>query len=304
MMAAESGRDDLMVTTADGRDLHVRLAGPAGGMPLVFHHGAPGAIANYRPMTAAAASRGLRLVRYARPGYGASTPQPGRCVADAAGDVAAILDHIGADRFVTAGWSGGGPHALACAVVLAGRCQAAASIAGVAPHDAAGLSWMAGMAEDNVTEFSAAQAGEAALAEALAEATSFLRTVTADQLPEAIGDLASATDLAVLTGEFAEFLAASFRAATSSGVAGWRDDDLAYVRDWGFALPGTGAKAAPIAIWQGSEDNMVPLAHGEWLAANLPGARPHMITGAGHLTLMARWFPTILDDLLELPAGR
>ncbi len=303
-MTAESGRDDLMMRTADGRELHVLLDGPEDGLPLVFHHGAPGAIASYPPMTAAAASRGLRLVCYERPGYGRSAPLPGRAVGDAAADVTAVLDHIGAASFVTAGWSGGGPHALACAVLLAGRCQAAACVAGVAPYNAPGLTWMAGMADDNVLEFSAAAAGAAALTEALADAVSFLRDITAGQLTEAIGSLASDVDLAVLTGEFADFLAASFRAATAAGMAGWRDDDLAFVKDWGFELPASGTVAAPISVWQGGQDNMVPFGHGQWLAANLPGARSHLVSGAGHLTLMADSFGAILDDLLELAGGR
>ena len=58
---------------------------------------------------------------------------------DCAADVAAILDHLGADQFVTAGRSGGGPHALACAALLPDRCLAAASLAGPAPRRAEGL---------------------------------------------------------------------------------------------------------------------------------------------------------------------
>ena len=75
---------------------------------------------------------------------------------DVAEDTAAVLDELGADSFVTAGWSGGGPHALACAAALPGRCLAAASIAGVAPYLAPGLDWMAGMGPENVAEFGAA----------------------------------------------------------------------------------------------------------------------------------------------------
>ncbi len=77
----------------------------------------------------------------------------------------AILDHLGADKFVTAGWSGGGPHALACAALLPDRCLAAATIAGVAPHDAAGLDWLDGMAQENLDEFALAGQGEAKLSE-------------------------------------------------------------------------------------------------------------------------------------------
>ena len=77
-------------------------------------------------------------------------------MADAAPDVAAILDHLGLDRFVMLGWSGGGPHALACAALLPDRCRAAASLAGVAPFDAEGLDFLAGMGPENVEEFGAA----------------------------------------------------------------------------------------------------------------------------------------------------
>jgi pimeloyl-ACP methyl ester carboxylesterase len=60
-------------------------------------------------------------------------------VAHAAADTAAVLDAAGADSFITIGWSGGGPHALACAALLPGRCRAAVSLAGAAPYDADGL---------------------------------------------------------------------------------------------------------------------------------------------------------------------
>jgi pimeloyl-ACP methyl ester carboxylesterase len=72
----------------------------------------------------------------------------------------AVLDGLGARQFVTVGWSGGGPHALACAALLPGRCLAAASLAGLAPAQAEGLDWVAGMGPENVTEFSAAGQGE------------------------------------------------------------------------------------------------------------------------------------------------
>jgi pimeloyl-ACP methyl ester carboxylesterase len=290
----------MTVAAPGGRELEVLAAGPADGLPLVFHNGTPGGLVAFGPMTAAAAERGLRTVMYARPGYGASTPQPGRRVADAAADVAAVLDALDAEQFVSAGWSGGGPHALACAALLPQRCQGAASIAGVAPHDAAGLDWLAGMAGENVAEFGAATAGEAELTAFVTAGAADLRDVTAEQVAAALGDLASAADQDVLTGEFASYLAADFRAATAAGIAGWRDDDLAFITDWGFAL-GAGA---PVTVWQGDQDMMVPFGHGKWLAANLPGARAHLVPGAGHLSLAVGQFGEILDDLLSVAGLR
>ena len=114
---------ELTVRTADGRDLEVLASGPADATPVVFHSGTPsGAVPNL-PMAQAATANGLRLVTYGRPGYGRSTPLPGRTVADAVADTIAVLDHLGADEFVTMGHSGGGPHALACAA-LAPRSSA------------------------------------------------------------------------------------------------------------------------------------------------------------------------------------
>ena len=286
----------MTVPAAGGRQLEVLASGPEDGLPLVFHNGTPGGLVAFGPMTAAAAERGLRTVMYGRPGYGASTPQPGRRVADAAGDVAAVLDALGAEQFVSAGWSGGGPHALASAALLPQRCLGAASIAGVAPHDAVGLDWLAGMAGENVAEFGAAMAGEAELIAHLTAEAAALRDITAEQLIAGLGDLASAADQAVITGEFASYLAAAFRAALTSGIAGWRDDDLAFIEDWGFP-PGAGA---PVTVWQGDQDMMVPFGHGKWLAASLPAARAHLIPGAGHLSLAVGQFGEILDDLLSV----
>jgi pimeloyl-ACP methyl ester carboxylesterase len=288
----------MLVKVPDGRQLEVVLTGPEDGQPLVFHYGTPSAPVPYPPMVDAAARRGLRTIFYARPGYGASTPQPGRTVADAAADTAAILDALGAGTFRTLGWSGGGPHALACAALLPDRCRAAASVAGVAPFDAPDLDWLAGMGTDNVDEFGAAVAGPEELSHFLSTQADILRAVTAAGLSQAMGDLVPDVDRKELTGQFAEFVALSFHAAVASGVAGWRDDDLAFVRDWGFRLDGGGT---PVTIWQGGEDRMVPYPHGEWLAAHVPGATARLLPAEGHLSLAVGSFEDILDDLLQHP---
>jgi pimeloyl-ACP methyl ester carboxylesterase len=274
------------------------VAGPADGLPLVLHEGTPCGLALYPPTVRAAAIRGLRVVLAARPGYEGSTPRPGRRVADVAADTAAVLDELGADSFVTAGWSGGGPHALACAAGLPGRCLGAASIAGVAPYLAPGLDWMAGMGPENVAEFGAALAGEAELTAFLDREAATIGTVTGPDVAQAFGGLVIEADQAVLTGEFADHIATCLRAALSSGIAGWRDDDLAFITDWGFSLsPEPPLRAA---IWQGDQDRMVPFAHGQWLAAAIPGARVHLMPGDGHLSMTVSAFDRILDDLLDL----
>jgi pimeloyl-ACP methyl ester carboxylesterase len=287
------------VQAPEGRVLDVLVSGPGDGLPLVFHTGTPAGLVDFGPIADAASARGLRTVLYSRPGYGGSTPQPGRLVADAAADVELILERAGADVFITAGWSGGGPHALACAALLPVRCLAAASIAGPAPYDSPGLDWLAGMAEENVAEFRAALAGEADLTSFLDAAAPALRGIGAAEVADGLGGLVSDADKAVLTGEFAEHLAAALHAALSTGVDGWRDDDLAFTRDWGLSLAALG-HATPVAIWQGDQDRMVPDAHASWLAGNIPRSRLQLLPGEGHLTLVVKEFGRILDDLMDL----
>jgi pimeloyl-ACP methyl ester carboxylesterase len=280
----------------DGRTLEYLVDGPADGLPLVFHHGTPSAAVPFPLMTAAAAEHGLRTVLHSRPGYAGSAPRPGRTVADDAADVAAILDALGAERFVTVGWSGGGPHALASAALLPDRCLAAATIAGVAPRRADGLDWLAGMGQENLDEFGAALAGEPALTAYLKEAAAGMAGVTGADIAAALGDLASDVDKRALTGDFADYLAENFRASVSTGIAGWRDDDLAFVADWGFPLD---RFRVPVAIWQGAQDRMVPFEHGRWLAAHVTGAHVHLEPDEGHISLIDK-LEMIVADLVAL----
>ncbi len=273
------------------------LAGNSGDQPLVFHWGTPGAAVWFEPLATAAAQTGLRLVMYSRPGYAGSKPRPGRSVADAPDDVAAVLGALGADTFVTMGWSGGGPHALACAALLPDRCLAATSLAGVAPYPAEGLDWLAGMGAENIEEFSAALEGEPALSVLLARMAKDLEGIRAADVAAALGDLVSDVDKRALTGEFAETLAEGFRRSVSTGIAGWRDDDLAFTRDWGFDLD---TIRRPVAVWQGGQDRMVPISHGQWLAAHIPTARVHLYPEEGHLSLGVASLDCIVADLTGL----
>jgi pimeloyl-ACP methyl ester carboxylesterase len=171
-------------------------------------------------------------------------------------------------------------------------------MAALAPRDGGGLDWLAGMGQQNIEEFGAAVSGEPDLTRFLDQAAEVLRGITAAQLIAGMGSLLSAPDQAAVSDDFGEYLAASFRAALTTGIAGWRDDDLAFVGDWGFSLAAIGA--GPAAIWQGMQDRMVPAGHGEWLAAHVPGARARLLPAEGHLTLGVTSYGRILDDLIEM----
>jgi pimeloyl-ACP methyl ester carboxylesterase len=283
------------VTTADGAVLEYLVSGPPDGRTLLFQPGTPNAAAAFGVIVEPAAELGLRTVSYSRPGYGQSTPRPGRSVADAATDIEAVLDAVGAQEFVTLGWSGGGPHALAAGALLPERCRAVAVLAGVAPYPAHGIDWFAGMGEDNVHEFAAALAGADNLNPLLEQFAAGLARVTAEGITAAMTSVLSPVDRAALTGELAEDMAIALRRAVSSGIDGWRDDDLAFVRDWGFDLKQI---SVPVHIWQGRQDRMVPFEHGQWLAAKVPNAQAHLFATEGHLSIVNQ-MPDLLTALLH-----
>jgi pimeloyl-ACP methyl ester carboxylesterase len=282
------------VTTEDGRRLAVELSGPAEGEVVVFHTGTPSAGLLFDDLIEAGAERGLRHVSYARPGYGGSDRHEGRTVADCARDVAAILDSLGVERFYVTGQSGGGPHSLACAALLADRVIAAAVTACPAPMDAEGLDWSAGMGEKNVDEFEAMKAGDDELQEYLEGEAEGLASVTPDGILAALGDLISEADRPLLTGRFAEFMAAHIRESLRTGIWGWFDDDRS-VAGWGFDL---GAVEVPVTVWHGGKDQMVPLSHGEWLTEHVSGAKPRLLPGEGHLSLLKGAYGEVLDDIV------
>jgi pimeloyl-ACP methyl ester carboxylesterase len=285
-----------LISLPDGRDLEVEVTGPDGGPVLLFHHGTPGGSEQMRALVREAHVRGHRLVTSSRAGYGASTRQAGRSVADVAADTAAVLDHLGVDTCLVAGWSGGGPHALACGALLPDRVRGVLCIAGVAPYDADGLDFLAGMGDDNLEEFGEALKGEEPLRAWLDRARPELVDITAADVAASLGNLIPPVDEAVLTGEFAEDLAAEFRQAVSLGVDGWLDDDLAFTRPWGFDLD---AITVPTYVWQGSEDLMVPFAHGQWLAGRIAGVTAHLEPGEGHLSIGLGAMGRMLDELTD-----
>lgn len=294
-----------MITTVaaeDGRKLEVMVADHPVGKPLLFHNGLPSAVVPFPPMDDAAAANGMYVVTYSRPGYGGSTPWPEErepVVADDVADTVTILDALGIDDFVTLGWSGGGPRALATAALLPRRCRGAVSLAGVAPVGEGGMdqeAWERDMGPENVRDFRAALAGRDALRPIMDQEVAEMAGVTGKDITAAFGQLLTEVDAAVLTGEFADFMAEDFHRSCEQGAAGILEDTLMITRPWGFHLASVDV---PVAVWQGRLDAMVPFGHGQWLAEHVPGARPRLFDDEGHLTLV-RQLDRILGDLREI----
>jgi len=284
---------------SDGRHLDVLVGGATSGPTIVLHHGTPSDATCWLDWHDTAERRGVRIVSVSRPGYASSSRVVGRDVAQAADDVEAVLDQLGIGEYVTAGWSGGGPHALACAALHHGRCLAVATLAGVGPYGAPGLDFLAGMGPENIEEFSASVQGEAELRRWLSDNAEPFRHVTGSELAEAFGGLVPAIDKAVLNGGYADHMAAETRRALRDGFDGWVDDDLAFTRSWGFELS---AITVPVTVWQGDLDLMVPAAHGSWLVEHLQTAQSRSPIGHGHISLVTQYREEILDWLISWPS--
>ncbi|TLS38600.1 alpha/beta fold hydrolase [Pseudalkalibacillus caeni] len=278
------------ITLPDGRDLDVVEAGIENGPAVIVHNGTPQSAGLFKEHIEDASEKGLRLISYGRPGYGASTRQSERTVASAAKDTAELATALGIERFATWGISGGGPHALACAALLSDRVVAAACLAGIAPYNAEDLEFLAGMGEDNVEEFGAAIEGEGKLKPYLEEQRTAILSSTPEEMAAHMSTLLSDADKAVFTGSFGEQLAQLFHGSLKTGIYGWFDDDLAFTKDWGFSLSDI---KVPLQIWQGEQDLMVPYSHGEWLSKHIPQAESHLNQVDGHLTLYLNRIPEV-----------
>jgi pimeloyl-ACP methyl ester carboxylesterase len=270
------------VRTPDGRTLAIEEAGDPDGRPVLVHNGTPNSRHLYGPAAADAAARGLRLIGYDRPGYGGSTPQPGRTVADCAADVRAICAGLGLGRLAMWGISGGGPHVLACAALLPDLVVAAASLASLAPADAEGLDWFEGMGQENADDFKLLQRDQKAARAKLETDREQTLAASADGQAELIKTLLTPVDAAALTGEFAEYIAWSHREGLAPGSQGWWDDGMAHASPWGFELS---AIRVPVLLMHGRQDQFVPFGHGQWLAPRIPGVEARLLDGDGHLTL-------------------
>ena len=283
------------ITTPDGRALTVYEGGDPGGFPVLMHHGTPMSGMPYDRHRELANEQGIRLIGYNRPGYGGSTRQAGRRVADCAADVDAIADALGLERHACWGVSGGGPHVLACAALCDERCVAVASLAAVAPIDAEGLDWLDGMGEENHVEFGKTREGEGVLRPYLEHEAEGVLAAQPDDLLRLFETLLGPADRAVLSGDFAAWLLQSDKTALGSGVDGWVDDDLAFDTDWGFDVT---AINRPVLLLHGDDDRFVPVSHGHWLAARIPGVEARIDPADGHLTLLERRMREVNDWLL------
>jgi pimeloyl-ACP methyl ester carboxylesterase len=233
---------------------------------MLWHHGSPQTGAILPPVQAAADARGLVVVSVARPAYALSARVPGRSVAAVAEGLRPVLEAWGVASIVSVGASGGGPHALACAAAMPGLVRRVVTFASPAPFDGTDA-WFAGMQAPQALR--AAVAGEDARR----------RYAEIDEFdPDSFAD----ADYAALEGEWAS-LGVDVGASAAYGDDGLIDDDLAFMRPWGFALAEV---TASVLLVQGGRDRVIPPRHARLLAAGLPNASLELHPGDGHVSVL------------------
>ncbi|WP_255151454.1 alpha/beta fold hydrolase [Halorarius halobius] len=279
--------DVTTVAAARGRVAYAEYGDPEGA-PLVLFHGTPGSRLFGAVFDDAARERNVRLLVPDRPGYGRSAPRPDRTLADTAAFVEPVLDDAGVDRARVAGFSGGGPHALALAATAPERVTGVELVSTAAPpslHDRpTAQRLLHGLAAWTPPLLSALLRGQAWLA---ARGSPSLVAGQYTDDPAALDD---ATGRAVRE----EFLEA-FADGTTGAVT-----ELALLGDeWDLPLD---AVDAPVRLWHGDDDENAPLEGARALARQVDG-EVTVLDGADHLTALLDARDRLLDAAAD-PASR
>jgi pimeloyl-ACP methyl ester carboxylesterase len=273
------------VTAPDGREVAFAVWGDPAGFPVLSLHGTPGSRLGRWPDEELYRRLGVCLVTHDRAGYGRSSRRRGRTVVDEVDDVLLIADELSFDRFGVTGGSGGGPHALACAARRPDRVVRAICAVGVTPYGPPGLeheAWFATMDAENVREFGVALEGEEALVPELERYQAKIEARVAVDPSSAFDDfeLSDSDREQLARPEIMQIIRESTAEQAVNGVYGWADDDLAFLRPWGFDVSEI---TVPVLIRYGVTDVLVPRAHGDWLASNVPNCIVMIDDVAGHL---------------------
>ncbi|QGA21864.1 hypothetical protein EYB26_009575 [Talaromyces marneffei] len=284
----------------DGRNLDYCVNGPEDGIPLIFIHGTPSAGIPEPNLVSVCAKKGIKVIGFSRAGYGGSTRNKGRQVVDSVADVKSLLDHLHAKKCFVAGWSGEGPHALACAARLPG-CLAVISFAGCAPYNIEGLDWLAGQGEDNIEEFNKALEGESQLRQFCEGHRKEYLASDLDGVMQVMSTLLPACDNATLIQNrdtIGQNMVDALHEGLRLSADGWIDDDIEMLKPWGFELSEV---RVPVLLYQGTEDKMVPFAQGKWLSEHLPQdkVKPHLLEGHGHISIFDG-IDGIIDELVAV----
>jgi len=268
--------------------------GDPAGHTVFFHHGTPGSTKTMLALEPLTESAELFFVTTSRAGYGVSSRREGRDIASVVDDTRHVLDALGRGSYVALGWSGGGPHALACAALDAPRCLKGVTLAGVAPSDV-DFDWMEGMGPENLEEFALAKEGGPAYEAYMKASCAAMADVNKDNVIELMSGLVPEVDREVLASDYErDVFATGMRYGFVNDWRGYFDDNVAFLLPWGFD---TSTIDVPVSVYFGDADLMVPPKHGHWLTKSIPNGVAHHHAPEGHLSIFARHLDEVASDL-------
>ncbi len=245
---------------------------------VFFHHGTPGAGPLNPLIRRNADAQDFRIIEIVRPGYGSSTAISGRTVNTISEINLEVANALGIERFAVTGFSGGGPHALASAHLAGSRCLAQLIVAGPAPADSSNFDFFVGKTEedkeDALLPLTNMDKFEAELAEEAVKWSSYSF--------EDVRALLNVNPEIQLSDEKISAIHASRKYSLSSSTDGWKDDQLAFLKPWGFSLTET---SMPVQLWAGSDDVNVPPAHAHFLNELVPNSELRIVKHCTHSTI-------------------
>jgi pimeloyl-ACP methyl ester carboxylesterase len=280
------------VVTPDGRDLLVESTGDPKGRSLLFHNGTPTSRKIFQDMAEEANYRGAHLICYDRPGYGGSTPQPGRTVADSARDVSTIANHFEITQMAVWGISGGGPHTIAAAMSLPDLVCAAATFASLAPFTSSNFDYFEVVPERKRNQRNLYFSDPIGFREYLRESRMEILSATEDFLAAKLEAMPAE---ARVSKSFYQFSYDTMRLAVEDGIEGYLEDYKAFFSEWEIDFS---SNTTPIQLWHGQGDIDVPFQHSQWLSRVIPQSELHLTQTDGHFSILENHRVEVMEWLL------
>ena len=281
----------MMFRLPGGASMAIEEYGDPNGPPVFYFHGWPAS----RLEAGLISDLPVRLLALDRPGYGRSTPQPGRTLMDWPAGVAFVADRLGLDRFYIVGLSGGAPFAAACAHAMPERIRGMALVCPVPPADAVGHR------TDGIGHLFRLGRHPRVAHRLLSVLRPLLRgriITSSTVFGTVFGTAISASDRDALTIDVLNGLARAWREGIGRSVQGALADSVIYAQPWGFPLTGL---RVPTALWFGGADTLIPPDAALAYAA-IPGIALHRLETEGHYSLALRHGRAILEALVKTGA--
>lgn len=275
--SADERERPRIVSVGDGRRLSCAEYGDPDGTPVLFFHGTPGSRLLGRLFDEEARRHGIRLLSLDRPGYGRSTPWPGRTLSDTGTFVAALLDDAGISRTRVVGFSGGGAYALALAATHGERVSEIDVISGATPPSLRSTTpavqrLLGTIGQRAPRVLGGLFRGQAWLAGWAPPSVVVSQYTTADGRRE-------------LTDEAAELVARDFVEAFAAHRTGAVTESRLFTEEWDVSIAQIEHR---VRLWHGDRDTNVPIDAARGLHDRLPNSQLTVLEDGDHLTTLLR----------------